>query len=181
MQPAATKEHTAFLRLLNEYEPALWRLVNAYEQDSSRRDDLFQEIALNVWQSLPRFRGDSSERTWLYRIAHNVAISGMQSRRRTERRETPIADSPIAYSMDPPHAGASADELIERREKRDALVAAIRELPALDRGLIILHLEGLTYQEIEQVAGLSESAIGSRLTRIRARLTELIQQKGNRK
>ena len=176
MQPVATKEHSSFLRLLNEYEPALWRLVNAYEQNSSRRDDLFQEIALNVWQALPRFRGDSSERTWLYRIAHNVAISGMQSRRRTQRRETPMADS-----MDPPHAGAYADELIDRREKREALVAAIRELPAFDRGLIILHLEGLSYQEIEQVAGLSESAIGSRLTRIRARLTELIQQKGARK
>jgi RNA polymerase sigma-70 factor, ECF subfamily len=175
MQPAS-KEQTTFLRLLDQYQPALWRLVNAYEQDASRRDDLFQEIALNLWRALPRFRGDSSERTWLYRIAHNVAISGMQSRRRTERREKPIADS-----LDPPHAGAPSDELIEAREKHEALLAAIRELPALDRGLIILHLEGLSYHEIEQVAGLSESAIGSRLTRIRGRLTELIREKGARK
>jgi RNA polymerase sigma-70 factor, ECF subfamily len=169
-------EQARFLGIIEPYQPALRRLVNSYEQDPGRREDLFQEIVLGVWQALPRFRGDSSERTWLYRIAHNIAISTLESRRRRDTRELPMPDaleSPSAY----PHP----DRTLVLEEQRQAMLGAIQELAPVDKQLIVLHLEGLSYQEIEEVSGFSESAIASRLSRIRDRLTALIQRKEVRK
>jgi RNA polymerase sigma factor (sigma-70 family) len=169
-------DQAKFLGIIDDYQAALWRLVNSYETDPGRREDLFQEIALGVWQALPRFRGDSSERTWLYRIAHNIAISTLESRRRRDKRELPMPDSAerVGRWNDPDHG-------LVLQEQRHAMVAAIQELAPVDKQLILLHLEGLSYQEIEEVSGLSGSAIASRLSRIRERLTALIQRKEIRK
>lgn len=169
-------DQARFCGIIDNYQPALWRLVNSYETDPGRREDLFQEIAMAVWQALPRFRGDSSERTWLYRIAHNIAISTLESRRRRDNRELPMPDSAerVGRWNDP-------DRVLVIEEQRQAMLAAIQELTPVDKQLILLHLEGLSYQEIEEVSGLSESAIASRLSRIRDRLTALIQHKEVRK
>jgi RNA polymerase sigma factor (sigma-70 family) len=165
-------DQARFLGIIEDYQAALRRLVNSYETDPGRREDLFQEIALGVWQALPRFRGDSSERTWLYRIAHNIAISTLESRRRRDHRELPMPDSAerVGRWNDPDHG-------LVIEEQRQAMLAAIQELPPVDKQLILLHLEGLSYQEIEEVSGLSESAIASRLSRIRDRLTEVIRKR----
>ena len=174
---AGVEEPPATLtRLMEQYESALWRLVNSYEADRSRREDLFQEIVLGLWKAIPRFRGDSSERTWLYRIAHNIAICALDSRRRRERSELPMTDS-----IERPTAAEHPDQTLLIREKRDAMLAAIRELPAIDRQVVVLHLEGLSYGEIELISGLSQSAIATRLSRIRARLTEVVRKKEVRK
>ena len=165
-------EQARFLGIIEQYQPALWRLVNSYETDPGRREDLFQEIALGVWQALPRFRGDSSERTWLYRIAHNIAISTLESRRRRDIRELPMPDS-----VERMGGWNDPDRGLVVEEQRQAVLAAIQELAPVDRQLIVLHLEGLSYQEIEEVSGLSESAIASRLSRIRDRLTQVIRKR----
>ncbi len=175
-QTAQSEQQAAFLRIMEQYQRPLWRLVNSYETEPSRREDLFQEIALGLWQAIPRFRGDSSERSWLYRIAHNIAISAMESRRKREHREFPIEES----AGDPTSAD-HPDRALLLEEKRQAMLAAMRELPAIDRQLIVLHLEGLSYEEIEEISGLSQSAIGSRLSRIRDRLTETIRGKETRR
>ena len=73
------------------------------------------------------------------------------------------------------------DRVLVIEEQRQAMLAAIQELPPIDKQLIVLHLEGLSYQEIEEVSGLSESAIASRLSRIRDRLTDVIRKKEVRK
>jgi RNA polymerase sigma factor (sigma-70 family) len=169
-------EQARFLGIIEPYQAALRRLVNSYERDPGRREDLFQEIVLGVWQALPRFRGDSSERTWLYRIAHNIAISTLESRRRRDTRELPMPDSVERMGRwnDP-------DRVLVIEEQRQAMLVAIQELAPVDKQLIVLHLEGLSYQEIEEVSGLSESAIASRLSRIRDRLTEVIRKREVRK
>ena len=73
-------------------------------------------------------------------------------------------------------AGKGADAAMVEAERREAMVAGIRELPAMDRQVVMLHLEGLSYSEIAQVAGLSQSAIATRLSRIRARLSEAVRK-----
>ena len=158
-----------FLRLISEYESALRRLAGAYADAPSDRDDLFQEIAVAVWRAIPRFRGESSERTWLYRIAHNVAISSVA---RAERREG--KESLMPEEFEHPSPALNAEQEILRAERVRLLNQAIRELSITDRQIILLHLEGLGYAEIEQVSGLSESAIATRLSRIRERLREKI-------
>jgi RNA polymerase sigma-70 factor (ECF subfamily) len=161
----------AFRALMEQYEPALWRLINSYEADPSGREDLFQEIALGLWEAIPRFRHESSERTWLYRIAHNIAISAMVSRRRRSQREVPWTNS-----TEGPTAGDPPDRAILLDQKRRLMLAAIHGLPGADRQIIVLHLEGLSYEEIEDVSGLSQSAIATRLSRIRDRLSQAVQK-----
>lgn len=162
----------AFLRLIVEYEPALRRLAGVYLRQPADREDLFQEIAVALWQAIPRFRGESTVRTWLYRIAHNVALS---SAAKLYRRGATEQAGPVP--TDPQPAPRDAEHEILRVEKQRLLAVAIRELPVIDRQIVLLHLEGLAYAEIVEVCGLSETAVATRLSRIREKLKEKIQAK----
>lgn len=160
----------AFIRLMDQYETALRRLAGAYAAQQADREDLFQEIATGLWQAIPRFRGDASERTWLYRIAHNIAISSSTRQRRRGRSE-----EAIPQGIDYPSALPNSEQEVLLAEKRALLLEAIRGLSALDRQIVLLHLEGLNYAQIEEVSGMTQSAIASRLTRLREKLRERVQ------
>jgi RNA polymerase sigma-70 factor (ECF subfamily) len=167
MTEAAARE--TFLRLMDEYQGALARLASAYLSDSADRDDLVQEIATAIWQAIPRFRGESSERTWLYRIAHNTAITRAARVRRRARSEAVLDHDHVADA-------AGVDEHLIRQQRRQILFARIRELPAADRQTMALHLEGLSHGEIGEVTGATPGAIATRLSRIRERLTHELQR-----
>ena len=164
--------HDRFLRLITHYEPALRRLAGAYLERTSDREDLVQDIALALWKAIPAFRGDSSERTWLYRIAHNVAITSAVKTIRRGKREERISDA-----FEHPSSAPDTEHELLSEEKRRLLFDSIRSLPTVDRQLVVLHLEGLSYTEIERVTGLSQSAIATRLSRIRGRLRGEIQSR----
>lgn len=156
-----------FERILKDFEMPLRRLTVSYAFEQADRDDLYQEIAAAIWTALPRFRGDSSERTWVYRIAHNIAISAsMRNRRRTER-ETFLQQDAISRSLDP-----EAQSL--ESEQRRLLIEAIRSIRGLDKQIIVLYLEGLTNGELAEVVGLTEGAIATRLSRVRTQLAEFV-------
>ena len=162
-----------FTELFEAYQPALRRLVNVYVSNEADRDELLQDIAVGIWKSLPSFRGDSSERTWIYRIAHNIAIRS-SSQMRTRMQRQPALDGD--YPLNRPDVEA---ELLAA-ERRNAMLDAIRELPLLDRQIVSLHLEGLSAADIEEVTGISAGAVATRLTRIRHRLVERVQSEGAR-
>ena len=161
-----------FLRLIEQFEPALRRLAAAYFDREADRADLFQDIALALWQAIPSFRRESSERTWLYRIAHNVAISSSAKTHRQAKREEFLSEE-----FEHPSAAAGAEQGLLLGEKRRALVDSIRRLAATDRQIMLLHLEGLSYADIEEVSGFSETAVATRLSRIRAKLKEEIRKR----
>ncbi|MGC1783931.1 MAG: RNA polymerase sigma factor [Acidobacteriaceae bacterium] len=169
----ATAMRDTFLDLIAQYEPALRRLAGAYLDQPSDRDDLFQEIAVALWQALPKYRGESSQRTWLYRVAHNVAISYVVRFRRRRRSEE---EMPENFEFPSAHAGAE-DSLLQA-EKARLLNTSIRGLGTVDRQIVVLHLEGLSYAEIEEVAGRSQTAIATRLTRAREKLKQNIRAAG---
>jgi RNA polymerase sigma-70 factor, ECF subfamily len=160
----------AYEDLLRRYVAPLRRLAWSYESDPAARDDLFQEIAMALWTALPRFRGGSSERTWAYRVAHNTAISFAARQRRRGRREQPV--EPVHEPAWP--ASQEADAIDAQR--RALLWAAVQALPIADRQVIVLHLEGLSAQDIESVTGLSAGAVATRLTRIRQKLAARVRQ-----
>jgi len=160
-----------FLRLISEYQEALRRLAAVYVIDSRDREDLVQEIAVALWQAIPKFRGESSERTWLYRIAHNTAITAAAKLWRRGRAESSLDDLP-----DPPAVSTQGDAQLIRSQKHAWLIAAIRELAPVDRQIVTLHLEELSYREIQEITGMSEGAIATRLSRIRDRLAAQIQK-----
>jgi RNA polymerase sigma-70 factor (ECF subfamily) len=153
-----------FQQLLAEYGAALQRLTTGYADQREDREDLLQEIRVAIWRALPRFRGDASERTWVYRIAHNVAISASLRRRR--RRETALEDR--GDSAPTPEAAYADDE------RRGLLIRAVQSLEGLDKQIVLLYLEGLSNAEAAEVAGLSEGALATRLSRLRVRLAEII-------
>jgi RNA polymerase sigma-70 factor (ECF subfamily) len=155
-----------FHRLLATNGPALLRLAASYTSTASDRDDLFQEICLAIWKALPGFRGESSDRTSIFRIAHNRAISHLARRPRL-----PFATGEIEV-LDP-NPDPETDLL--RRERGDSLTRAIRQLPLDYRQVMTLALEGLTYGEIAQVVGIGESNVGVRLNRGRAMLRRLME------
>lgn len=160
----ALEQH--FDRLVAVNGPALTRLAASYTNTISDRDDLVQEIAMAIWQAMPRFRAECSERTFLFRIAHNRAIAHL-----SRSRSQPVTGEDVEVH-DPapdPEAGLAREQQVER------LRGAIHRLPVVYRQVITLSLEGLGYGEIAEVLGISESNVGVRLTRARQILRESLE------
>jgi RNA polymerase sigma-70 factor (ECF subfamily) len=164
--PARAEQERLFDRLMAENAPALARMAASYTPTAADRDDLVQEMALAIWRALPHFRGECSERTFLYRIAHNRAVTHVTRRPRATMEVVDVADSAPS-----PEAG------VERDQQGERLRRAVRELPLPYRQAITLLLEGMDYGEIAQVLGLSESNVGARLSRARKMLRESMEVK----
>ena len=151
-------------RILAVQGPALTRLAATYTNTLSDRDDLLQEIAFAIWQALPKFRGECSERTFAFRIAHNRGITYL-SRIRAQATD-PIEEIDVRDPTPGPESNLS------QRQRAVKLKEAVRRLPLAYRQVIMLTLEGLGYKEISEVLGISESNVGARLTRARQLLQE---------
>ena len=148
---------TQFSGMMEAFADPIRRLCTAYAFSAADREDLFQDIFLAVWRALPGFRADASVRTWIYRIAHNVAFTWQTRDRRRQRRETGW-DEQI--------------ELVGHMDiRRIALNRAIASLNPADRTLTLLWLEGLSAAEIEDVTGVKAATVAVRLSRIRKQLS----------
>lgn len=142
--------------------PAIERLARGYELDPERRQDLVQEIHVALWRSLARFDGRCSERTWVYRIAHNVGVSHV----RTHRRDVRTAD------LDPDHPiDQDLEAELDRRSGVARAMALVHALKPLDRQLVLAWLDGLEPAEIALITGLSAANVSTRLYRARTLLT----------
>ncbi len=158
-----------FDRLLAQEGAALARLAGSYTNSAGDRDDLLQEIALAVWMALPRFRGECSERTFLFRIAHNRAVDSLAHTRSGHK----TTDSEPEADLPDPRPGPEAD--LVNDQQRERLLQSIRLLPVPFRQVVTLTLEGMDYSEIAQVLGISESNVGARLTRARQMLRKNLE------
>lgn len=167
-RPSRTVLEERFGKLLVDNRAALSRLASSYTRSASDRDDLLQEIAMGLWRALPSFRGECSERTFVFRIAHNRCITHLSKRR------VNVSIDEAEFDIEDPSANAEA-ALSEAQERR-RLLAAIRDLPAVHREVLVLALEGMGYREIAEVVGISESNVGVRLNRARERLRELLEE-----
>lgn len=162
-----------FARLLDEHGKMLRHLVCGYEANPALQDELFQEIALNVWTALPGFRGDCAERTFVARIAHNRLarhVDKVVKRVKTESYERSLHDVP--------GFAGQLDEQMASVQRVSRLLFAVRSLQKEDRQLVSLALEGFSYQEIADVVGLSANHIGVKLNRAKSRLKGLLEGSG---
>ena len=156
-----------FARMLGDFGPSLDRLASAYEADPAERDDLLQDISFALWRALPSFRGECSERTFVYRIAHNRGLTH-RARRRLRVTEPLERAGVIA---DP---GADPEQATIRTLTRERLQAAVRRLPEGARQVVILSLSGLGAAEIGEVLGITENNAAVRLSRARRALKDLL-------
>ena len=157
-----------FQALIAEHGPSLMRLAGAYTNSSADRDDLFQETVLSIWQALPRFRGESSERTFIFRIAHNRAMTHLA---RKPNRQSDISEEEPIHDTRP-----NPEQQLARDQQRERLLSAIRRLPADYRRVIVLTLEGLAHAEVAEVLGLTVSNVAVRVNRAKQALRELLQE-----
>ncbi len=133
-----------FAMLLEQHAGILWKVAFTWCQQNADREDLAQEIRLQLWRAFDRYDRSRPFSTWMYRVALNVAISGHRQRRREKQNRLPW-DSIQEPAM--PHADA---EMTRRSEE---LRGTIESLPDLDRALLLLYLEGLSHQQMEKSWG----------------------------
>lgn len=161
-----------FLELVRENRGRLLRIAGVYAAGEAEREDLYQEMLLQLWRSLPTFEGASSPDTWLYRVALNTALDHDRSRER--RREARIDEGhPLRE-----RGFRRPDRDFEERERLGRLRRAIDELDDGDRALVLLHLEGASYEEMSEVLGITENYVGVKLHRIRRELAETLDEEG---
>jgi RNA polymerase sigma-70 factor (ECF subfamily) len=150
----------AFTEVIKENESLIYKVVSLYADNREDQDDLFQEIIIQIWKSFSQFKNNSKISTWVYRIALNTAITGLRKRKK-KINWLPIGKSELNYSEAQCH---------EQEDKFAFLYQCIKELNELDRGIILLYLENKSYSEMSEVIGMSESNIGTRISRIKQKL-----------
>lgn len=143
------------------YGTALDRLARAYELEPDALRDLLQEIHLHLWRSFARFDGRCSLRTWVYRVAHNVATGHVIRQRRIRDRLVSIENVDSMPSSDQSDLAASQAEALQH------LSMLIQRLKPLDRQIIVSYLEGMDASSISEITGLSPANIAMKVHRIK--------------
>jgi RNA polymerase sigma-70 factor (ECF subfamily) len=143
------------------YSSALDRLARAYEADPDTRRDLLQDIHLQLWRSFEHFDGRCSLRTWVYRVAHNVATGHVVRQRRIRKPLVSIEEIEAMPSNDQSEHIASQNQALER------LSMLIQQLKPLDRQIIFSYLEGMDANSTAEITGLSASNVAMKIHRIK--------------
>lgn len=167
---SATAESGTFINMMNQEErnfqefvlrhkATIYSVCYMYAADRHEADDIFQEVLINLWRGLSSYRAESSERTWVYRVSLNTCLTF----RRKKRVTTVSLDiAPDVFEPDS-EIGRQTEILHER----------ISKLEPLDRALVLLWLESMSYDEISAILGLSPKSVGVRLLRIKEKLKKM--------
>jgi RNA polymerase sigma-70 factor (ECF subfamily) len=155
-----------FNALLDAHGRSLGRVAGIYARDAAEREDLFQEIVVAIWRALPRFRGECSERTFVFRIAHNRGITHIARRR--------LPTTALTSDLELVDANPSPEQTLADQQQHGRLLDAVQRLSIGYRQVVTMVLEGMTYGEIADVLGITESNVGARLTRARQLLRNLL-------
>jgi RNA polymerase sigma-70 factor, ECF subfamily len=166
-----TLQHTiqqpAFVQLINEHQALIHKVCNLYGHSMPDREDLFQEIVIQLWKAYPKFRGESKFSTWLYRIALNTAISGLRKQKNhitsLEPDRLPVEIHDEAYNT-------------QHEEQLQQMYSAIRQLSEVERALVMLYLEDKSYDEMEDILGINQNNLRVKMNRVKEKLRKLTNQ-----
>lgn len=154
-----------FITLVRENQGIIHKICFLYEEDREARNDLFQDVVLQLWKSRKTFRGEAKATTWMYRVALNTAISGV---RKKSRR-------PSLEYLDQRHDNLADVQPENREEKTRMLYEAIRTLAPVDKAMIMMALDELSYDEIASTIGITPNNVRVRMNRIRERLRKKLK------
>ncbi|MEM7132562.1 MAG: RNA polymerase sigma factor [Chloroflexota bacterium] len=150
---------------LNQHKGILFKIVRAYAFNAHDRDDLFQEIALQLWRSIPDFRGEAKVSTWIYRVALYTASAWTRREKKQPSTEPLVAMAQTLTVMEQP-SDARVEWLYEQ----------IARLDPIDRSLCLLMLDGFSYKEMAEMLGISEGNVGVKIHRIKKRLVGQVRE-----
>ncbi len=145
----------------DSYGASLHRLARAYEADTELRRDLLQDIHLQLWRSFAHFDGRCSLRTWVYRVAHNVATGHVVRQRRIRKTLVSIEEVEAMPS------NAWSELVAHQNQALDRLALLIQKLKPLDRQIIVLYLEEMDGASTAEITGLSAANVAMKVHRIK--------------
>ena len=172
-----------FINWITEHEKLLRHIINGFEAMPAIQEELFQEIALNIWRALPSFRADSAVKTFIARIAHNVLATHVAKAVKTIKTES-TATSPSGAELRQEQANdnnipvcpqPTPYQSLDQNQRQQKLAQAIRLLKLEHQQVITLALEGMSYQEIADVLAITTTLVGVRLQRAKAKLMPLLE------
>ncbi len=169
MIPDAKPEE--FLRVIQAHKGIIYKVANSYCKDAEDRNDLVQEIMIQLWKSIDKYNDQFKYSTWIYQIALNVAISFYRKERNRQNIVNPINDSILNYS------DTAAND--ETDENIGILHRFIAELKELDKALMLLYLEEKSYKEIAEIIGISETNVATKIGRIKIILKQKFSNVNN--
>jgi len=162
-QPSMQKEQE-FVRIIKENEGVIFKITTLYTDTHDDQKDLYQDVVYQLWKSFDSFRAESKISTWMYRIALNTALTRLKKSKRMGH----------SVSIDKVVMQQTENYNPEFEEKLKLMYRHIKQLNVLEKGLMLLLLEGKKYEEIAEITGLSPSNVGTRISRIKQKLKNQI-------
>jgi len=165
------KQKQVFDTWLHDHKRLLFKILRAYAFTSDDQEDLFQEICIQVWSSIPDFRGESKVSTWIYRVALYAAMAWSRKERKYNGKTKPLSD--VTHTL------VALDN--ERDSRIDWLYAQIGQLNEVDRSICLLMLDGYSYSEMAELMGITNSNVGIKIHRIKQYLMRVAKQHSDSK
>jgi RNA polymerase sigma-70 factor (ECF subfamily) len=166
-----------FTEWMTEYEKLLRHIITGFEAKPAIQDELFQEIALNIWRALPKFRADSAVKTFVARVAHNVLATHVSKAVKTVKADHDLTE--LSTEAEKDHNQPTPYQSLDKNQRQQRLVEAIRQLKLEQQQVITLALEGMSYQEISEVLAITTNLVGVRLMRAKEALAQLLEGEQN--
>lgn len=155
-----------FISLIEKHQGIIYKVSRMYCDKEECRQDLFQDILVQLWQSYPRFNHHSKFSTWMYRVALNTAIA--QFRKDKNGNEESVPEIPANIPEE--------ESYKEKEDRRELVQAAINKLNKAEKAIIILYMDDYTYEEISEISGISVSNVGVKINRIKTKLQKILKE-----
>ena len=162
MQKKETEKQ--FEQQVMENKLLILKVCKIYTYTGADRQDLFQEIVIQLWKAYPKFKGQSKFSTWVYRVALNTAITGL-------RRQKDFITSYEPAALPANIAEANNSEILE--EQLQQLYTAIEQLNAIEKAIVMLYMEDKSYEEMEEILGISQGNLRVKMNRVKDKLRQL--------
>lgn len=157
-------KQAAFEKVINQHVRLIYKVAGNYFFDDESRADVAQEIMLQLWRSFDRYDDRFAPSTWIYKVALNTAISFVRKASSRPKLETNIDENVFEFQS-------------EQNQSSDGDIETImKSLNKFERAIVLLHLDGLNYEQIGEVLSLSATNVGSRLSRIKKKLNQTVSR-----
>jgi RNA polymerase sigma-70 factor, ECF subfamily len=162
------RQRDQFLNILERNIGIILKIAGAYAKTVPDKEDLINDITLELWKSFGRFKGDSKVSTWIYRVALNIS---MNYKRKSEKNKF--------YFFDDLKQTDGLNWLVDNNDtsQLDILYQCIDELNKLNKAIILLYLDGNSHDEISEITGISKTNVGTRISRIKEQIKNLATTK----
>ncbi|WP_026375535.1 RNA polymerase sigma factor [Aestuariibacter salexigens] len=157
--PLTAQCQQQFEQWMSSHQGLIYKVIRAYTSTRADQDDLYQDIAAQIWRSMASFKGQSKVSTWMYKVALFTAMNWSK-----QHQKHGVADD----NVDPVELSAPSSG----NDKLDWLYAQLHTLNEVDRSILLLTLDGFDYAQLANILGMTANAVGVRLNRIKKRLAQ---------